>query len=77
MSLSEKLAAPPAPVTRKTTLDAWVANLPPKDRTAVEAALADPAWRHKDLQQVLTEEGMPRIADTTFGQWRRESWLNR
>lgn len=73
MSLSERLAAPPAPKTTQTILDRWLNELSNEDATAVRSALLDPAWRHIDLLAALIEEGMPEVADTTFGTWRRRN----
>lgn len=71
VSLSTRLAAPPAPKANQTILDRWVTSLEPADREAVERAILDPNWRHVDLQNALEAEGAPKIADTTFGAWRR------
>lgn len=73
VSLVTRLAAPPAPKTTQTILDRWVDGLDPEDRQAVKAALVDPAWRHIDLLRTLVDEGMPEVADTTFGTWRRRN----
>lgn len=73
MSLVSRLAAPPAPKTNQTILDRWLDELSANDRTAVKLALTDPAWRHVDLLAALIEEGMPEVADTTFGVWRRRN----
>lgn len=73
MSLVNRLAAPPAPKTSQTLLDRWVNDLPDEDKTAVRTALTDTAWRHVDLLAILIEEGMPEVADTTFGAWRRRN----
>lgn len=71
MSLASRLAAPPAPKGSKTVLDVWVDGLDEKDRAAVDAAVRNPEWRHVDLQRVFQAEGAPKVADTTFGAWRR------
>lgn len=71
MSLSTRLAAPPAPKPNQTILDRWLEELPTDDHEAVTKALVDPAWRHVDLLAALIDEGMPEVADTTFGVWRR------
>lgn len=73
MSLVQRLAAPPAPKTNQTILDRWLDELPAVDYEAVTKALVDPAWRHVDLLAALIEEGMPEVADTTFGTWRRRN----
>lgn len=73
MSLSTRLAAPPAPKTNQTILDRWLNELSTEDASAVRSALLDPAWRHIDLLAALIEEGMPEVADTTFGTWRRRN----
>lgn len=73
MSLATRLAAPPAPKTSQTILDRWLNELPTSDATAVRTALTDPAWRHVDLLATLIEEGMPEVAGTTFGVWRRRN----
>lgn len=73
MSLVNRLAAPPAPKTNQTILDRWLDELPAVDHEAVSKALIDPAWRHIDLLAALIEEGMPEVADTTFGVWRRRN----
>ena len=73
VSLSTRLAAPPAPKTNQTILDRWLNELSTEDATAVRSALLDPAWRHIDLLAALIEEGMPEVADTTFGTWRRRN----
>jgi len=73
VSLVNRLAAPPAPKTNQTILDRWLDELPAVDREAVSKALIDPAWRHIDLLAALIEEGMPEVADTTFGVWRRRN----
>ena len=72
-SLATRLAAPPAPKTNQTILDRWLEELPSEDRTAVRTALVDTNWRHVDLLAALIEEGMPEVADTTFGVWRRRN----
>ena len=72
MSLVNRLATPPAAKGSQSVLDLWVEKLSDKDRKAVEAAILDPQWRHIDLQRVLEAEGAPKIADTTFGAWRRK-----
>lgn len=72
MSLAERLATPPAPKGSKTILDRWIDTLEPEDYAAVEAALKNPDWRHTDLQRLLESAGAPKIADTTFGAWRRK-----
>lgn len=77
VSLRSRLAAPPAPKTTQTVLDRWVNDLNAEDRTAVLKAITDPAWRHTDLQHALEAEGMPKIADTTFGVWRRRNGYTR
>lgn len=72
MSLADRLATPPAPKASKTALDVWVDTLPKKDQDAVHKAIRDPQWRHIDLQQAFEAEGAPKVADTTFGAWRRK-----
>lgn len=72
MSLSEQLANPPAPKTSQSILDRWVAGLSETDHAAVVAAINNPDWRHTDLQAILEAEGAPKVADTTFGAWRRK-----
>ncbi len=72
MSLSERLSTPPAPKWAKGGLDRWVETLNPADRAAVIAAVNNPDWRHVDLQEALEAEGAPKVADTTFGVWRRK-----
>lgn len=71
MSLVQRLAAPPAPKTNQTILDRWFEDLATEDKLAVSNAVTDSAWRHVDLLAALIEEGMPEVADTTFGTWRR------
>lgn len=71
MSLVQRLAAPPAPKTNQTILDRWYEDLTTEDKHAVSNAVTDSAWRHVDLLAALIEEGMPEVADTTFGTWRR------
>lgn len=73
VSLATRLAAPPAPKTNQTILDRWLDELPADDKAAVRVALIDTAWRHIDLLAALIEEGMPEVADTTFGVWRRRN----
>lgn len=73
VSLATRLAAPPAPKTNQTILDRWLDELPETDKAAVRLALTDNAWRHIDLLAALIEEGMPEVADTTFGVWRRRN----
>lgn len=73
MSLVNRLAAPPAPKTNQTILDQWYNNLDVEDKLAVSNAITDSAWRHVDLLAALIEEGMPEVADTTFGTWRRRN----
>lgn len=70
VSLANRLATPPAQKT-KTVLDRWFEGLETDDRLAVSNAITDSAWRHVDLLGALIEEGMPEVADTTFGVWRR------
>lgn len=77
MSLSSRLAAPPAPKTTQTVLDRWVDSLTETDRAAVTRAILDPAWRHVDLQRELEAEGAPKVADTSFGSWRRRHGFTR
>lgn len=72
MSLTDRLATPPAPKPGSSRLDVWVDGLPKKDRDAVLKAVLDPQWRHIDLQHVLEAEGAPKMADTSFGAWRRK-----
>ena len=77
MSLAERLAAPPAPKNSQTILDRWYASRPENEQAAIRKAVTDPAWRHVDLQRVLEDEGAPKLADTSFGTWRRrraEEW---
>lgn len=77
MSLAERLAAPPAPKSSKTLLDRWYDALPATEQAAVRNAVIDTDWKHTDLQRELVEEGAPKLADTTFGTWRRrkaEEW---
>jgi hypothetical protein len=71
VSLVQRLAAPPAPKTNQTILDRWYEDLATEDKHAVSNAVTDSAWRHVDLLAALIEEGMPEVADTTFGTWRR------
>lgn len=73
VSLVTRLAAPPAPKNNQTILDRWLTDLAAEDATAVRGALTDPAWRHTDLLAALIDEGMPAVADTTFGVWRRRN----
>jgi len=73
VSLASRLAAPPAPKTNQTILDRWLNDLAEEDKAAVTTALTDTAWRHVDLLAALIEEGMPEVADTTFGAWRRRN----
>ncbi len=70
MSLADKLATPPT-TPSQTKLDKWLNALPTVDRDAVEAAILNTDWRHTDLQAALIAEGAPKVADTTFGVWRR------
>lgn len=77
MSLADRLAEPPAPKATQTVLDRWFDALSEKDREAVTRAILDPAWRHVDLQRELEAEGAPKIADTTFGSWRRRHGFTR
>jgi len=72
MSLVTRLAAPPAPKASRSVLDTWIEKLNTQDRAAVEAAILNPEWRHIDLKRVLEAEGAPKIAETTFGAWRRK-----
>lgn len=77
MSLESRLAAPPAPKNSQTILDRWYDGLSEKEQTAVRNAVTDKDWRHVDLQRVLEDEGAPKLADTSFGSWRRrraEEW---
>lgn len=71
VSLVQRLAAPPAPKTNQTILDRWYEDLATEDKHAVSNAVTDSAWRHVDLLAALIEEGMPEVAATTFGTWRR------
>ncbi len=71
VSLSTRLAAPPAPKANQTILDRWYEDLDTEDKLAVSNAITDSAWRHVDLLAALIDEGMPEVADTTFGVWRR------
>jgi len=71
VSLAERLAAPPAPKASKTLLDRWYDGLTNAEKEAVRNAVIDSDWKHTDLQRELVEEGAPKIADTTFGAWRR------
>lgn len=77
VSLATRLAEPPAPKTTQTILDRWIDSLPAADQEAVRKAILDPAWRHVDLQKVLEDEGAPKIAETTFGDWRRKRGYRR
>lgn len=71
MALADKLN-----VTRKyprsqVGMDAWYADLPEGEKTAVDAALDSDAWAHTELMEIFESEGAPVPADTTFGKWRR------
>lgn len=73
MALADVLKTPPARDNRgRSVLDTWLENLPNAEQAAVHAALRNNAWRHCDLQAVLEAEGAPKVADTTFGAWRRK-----
>lgn len=72
VSLSERLSTPPAPKGAQSSIDRWMAGLNETDRAAVIAAINNPDWRHTDLQAILEAEGAPKVADTTFGVWRRK-----
>lgn len=72
MSLVDRLKTPPAPEPSRTRLDAWIDSLPDDSREAVQAAILNPAWSHVALRAVLIAEGAPKVADTTFGVWRRK-----
>lgn len=72
MSLADKLSTPPAPIPTTSAYDRWIASLPDADRKAVDVAIRNPEWRHTDLQKVLEAEGAPKIANATFGAWRRK-----
>lgn len=53
-------------------MDRWLESLDNAERDAVMKAIRNPEWRHVDLQAVLVDEGAPKVADTTFGDWRRK-----
>lgn len=73
MALADALRTPPTRDNRgRSVLDTWLDNLPATEHEAVTKALNNPTWRHCDLQAVLEAEGAPKVADTTFGTWRRK-----
>lgn len=73
VSLADKLATPPVRATGgRSVLDDWLDNLDTTDRDAALSAIRNPAWRHVDLQAALEAEGAPKVADTTFGVWRKK-----
>lgn len=73
MALADALKTPPARDSRgRSILDIWLETLTLTDRTAVVNALHNPEWRHYELQAALEAEGAPKVADTTFGTWRRK-----
>lgn len=73
MALADKLHAGPAKKAGgRAAYDIWIESLNETDREHVEAALADPAWSHVELLDVLRSEGAPDLADKTFGDWRRK-----
>lgn len=78
MALLETLKTPPQ-ISRggRSVLDIWTEQLAPEDRAAVIKAARNPQWRHSDLLEALVAEGAPRVADTTFGVWRRKVGLPR
>ena len=71
MSIQSSLATPPAPKSQKTILDRWLEEQATDDQDAIRTALKNHEWRHVDLLEVLIKEGMPEVADTTFGVWRK------
>lgn len=73
MSIQSSLAAPPAPKSQKTVLDRWLEEQTADDQAAIRTALNNPEWRHVDLLAALVKEGMPEVADTTFGVWRKRN----
>lgn len=68
MSLKDRLAVAPV---KKSNMDVWFEALPPDEREAVMTAIRDHSWDHISLRDALADEGAPRIADTTFGRWRK------
>jgi hypothetical protein len=78
VALLETLSNPPQRSTGgRSVIDIWIDTLNPEDHNAVLTAARNPAWRHTDLLEALIAEGAPRIADTTFGAWRRKVGLPR
>jgi hypothetical protein len=71
-----KLANPPTRVQKgRSILDDWVDSLPATEQVAVLGAVKSPSWGHVALLNVLTEEGAPKVADTTFRAWRVKQGL--
>ena len=58
-------------------MDRWIEELPDDDREAVITAVRNPEWKHVDLLAALVEEGAPKIAPTTFANWRWKRGLAR
>ena len=72
MALVDALKTPPVRNTHgRSILDIWLERLTEPEQAAVLTALRDDAWRHVDLKAALEAEGAPKVADTTFGEWRR------
>ncbi|MEW2011498.1 hypothetical protein AB0300_18740 [Microbacterium sp. NPDC078814] len=71
MSIQSSLASPPAPKSQKTILDRWLEEQTADDQEVIRSTLKNPEWRHVDLLEALVKEGMPEVADTTFGVWRK------
>ena len=71
VTLSERLATPPAHVGSVNAIERWANALPTSDRDAVLNAASSPDWKHTELQEVLEAEGAPKVATSTLGRWRK------
>lgn len=77
-SLIDALATPiRGTVQGKSRMDVWLDTLTEERRTAVLAAVVNPAWQHVALLELLQANGAPEMADTSFRTWRMKKGLPR
>lgn len=77
MDISKLKTPTRGPARNRSVYDDWIDTLPTVEREAVLTAVTDRAWGHVALLNVLTEEGAPRIASSSFQAWRHKRGLPR